>query len=55
MPLDPDIERLTVEHASSKQISEVAIASGMQTLRTDGFVKAAQGVTSLDEIFRVVA
>ena len=55
MPLDHEIERLTVEHASSKHIGEVARGAGMQTLRTDGFVKAAQGVTSLDEIFRVVA
>ena len=55
MPMNHEIERLTVEHASSSQIGEVARAAGMQTLRTDGFVKAAQGVTSLDEIFRVVA
>lgn len=55
MPRSDEIERLTVEHASSTQIGAAARASGMQTLRTDGLLKAAQGITSLDEIFRVVA
>ena len=53
--MDDDIERMTVERASSTQISTVAIDHGMRLLREDGLLKASQGVTSLDEIFRVVA
>ena len=49
-----EIERLTVERASSSVINTVAVEQGMRTLRVDGLLKAAQGVTSLDEIFRVV-
>jgi type IV pilus assembly protein PilB len=55
MAMDDDIERMTVERASSTQISTVAIDHGMRLLREDGLLKASQGVTSLDEIFRVVA
>jgi type IV pilus assembly protein PilB len=32
----------------------VAVEQGMITLRDDGMRKVAQGITSLDEIFRVV-
>jgi type IV pilus assembly protein PilB len=55
MAMDDEIERLTVERASSTQISAVAIDHGMRVLREDGLRKASQGITSLDEIFRVVA
>jgi type IV pilus assembly protein PilB len=49
------IERLTVERASSTTIAAVAEQEGMRTLRADGLLKVSQGVTSLDEVFRVVA
>jgi type IV pilus assembly protein PilB len=54
MPVSEQIERLTVEHSSASVINEAAIAEGMMTLRNDGLAKVAQGVTSLDEILRVV-
>jgi type II secretory ATPase GspE/PulE/Tfp pilus assembly ATPase PilB-like protein len=34
---------------------QVAVEEGMRTLREDGLLKASMGITSLDEIFRVVA
>ena len=55
MGMTDAIERLTVERESSTKIGSVAVAEGMRTLREDGLLKAASGVTSLDEIFRVVA
>jgi len=55
MAVSEEIERMTVERESVSSITQVAIESGMITLRKDGLAKAAQGVTSLDEIFRVVA
>jgi type IV pilus assembly protein PilB len=55
MGVSDSIERLTVERESSTIINKVAIEEGMRTLREDGLVKAAQGITSIDEIFRVVA
>jgi type IV pilus assembly protein PilB len=54
MPMTEEIERLTVERASSNAIREVAIDQGMRTLREDGLDKAAAGLTSIEEIARVV-
>ena len=49
-----EIERLTVERASADAIRTVAIAQGMQTLREDGLAKVRAGITSIEEIARVV-
>jgi type IV pilus assembly protein PilB len=54
MPITEEIERLTVEARSSDDIRRVAVEQGMVTLRDDGLQKVAAGVTSLEEIFRVV-
>ena len=54
MPMTEEIERLTVERASSNAIRTVAIEQGMRTLRDDGLEKAAAGLTSIEEIARVV-
>jgi type IV pilus assembly protein PilB len=53
MMVSEEIERLAVEHAPSTEIAKVAIAEGMTTLHADGLRKAAKGLTTLDEIFRV--
>ncbi|MBW3562204.1 MAG: type IV-A pilus assembly ATPase PilB [Actinobacteria bacterium] len=54
MPVDEDVERLTVERASSEEIKRVAIKNGMRTLRQDGLAKVLQGETTIEEIGRVV-
>ena len=54
MPMTEEIERLTVERASSETVKRVAIEQGMYTLRDDGLHKAASGMTSIEEIARVV-
>ncbi len=55
MPVTEEIERLSVARASSLEITEVAIAQGMSTLRVDGWEKARLGLTSIEEVLRVVA
>ncbi len=54
MAVSEDIERLAVEHASALTIGQVAREQGMTTLRDDGLRKVRAGVTSLEEILRVV-
>jgi type IV pilus assembly protein PilB len=54
MPVTEDIERLAVERASAVAISQVAREQGMLTLRDDGMAKVLAGVTTLEEILRVV-
>ncbi len=54
MAMSEALERLTVESASSDEITRMAIAQGMLTLRDDGFAKVLLGQTSIEEILRVV-
>jgi type IV pilus assembly protein PilB len=54
MAVSETVERMAVEHASATAISEVARQEGMITLRDDGMLKVAQGITTIDEILRVV-
>jgi len=54
MTVTEEIERLAVERASAEAIGRVAREQGMVTLREDGLRKVAAGVTTLEEIFRVV-
>ncbi|MCE5202692.1 MAG: Flp pilus assembly complex ATPase component TadA [Actinomycetia bacterium] len=48
------IERACVNHASGDEIKRLAMEEGMRTLRDDGFEKVKMGVTSIEEILRVV-
>jgi len=54
MPMSEEIERLTVERASSEAVKTVALQQGMRLLRDDGLEKARAGLTSIEEIARVV-
>ena len=54
MAVDEEIERMTVERCSSMVIRRHAVAEGMITLRHDGLLKVMKGVTSAEEILRVV-
>jgi type IV pilus assembly protein PilB len=49
------IKEMTVRRMTSDQIESEARKEGMITMFEDGFVKAAQGVTSLEEILRVTS
>ena len=50
-----EIERLIVERGHSEDLKKVAIAQGMLTLRQAGLSQVRAGVTSVEEILRVVA
>jgi type IV pilus assembly protein PilB len=54
MRVSDQIERLTVDRSSAEDIKRQAIAEGMRTLREDGLRKALAGVTSVEEVLRVV-
>lgn len=46
------IQQLITARATSTQIQEQAIKEGMVTMQQDGFVKAMQGMTTIEEIMR---
>ena len=55
MTVTEEIERLAVARASSAEIGRLAREQGMITLREDGWEKVKLGLTSVEEILRVVA
>ena len=52
--VDEKINRLTLERKSAREIKDAAVAGGMITLRRNGMLKVKQGITSLEEMLRVV-
>jgi general secretion pathway protein E len=51
--IDEDSRSLILRHASTRDIRQHAIQRGMVTLRMDGFKRACEGVTTVEEILRV--
>lgn len=52
--MDDAIKKLTMEGAAAFQILKQAIENGMLTMLQDGVLKCLQGVTDLQEVFRVI-
>lgn len=55
MHLSEEIERQIIERRSSEEIQKTAVMQGMLPLRHDGLRKVEMGLTSLEEVFRVVS
>ncbi len=54
MPMTEALRELILSGASSDRVERLAIQEGMTTLRQDGLRKALSGLTSLEEILRIV-
>jgi len=54
LPVTETIKELIVKRASADDIQKQAQKEGMRTMVEDGFVKAAQGITSIEEVLRVI-
>jgi type IV pilus assembly protein PilB len=52
--ITPSIKDLIIKNATADQIQEQAKKEGMKTMVEDGFIKAAQGITSIEEVLRVI-
>ncbi|HEY5078105.1 MAG TPA: ATPase, T2SS/T4P/T4SS family [Acidimicrobiia bacterium] len=55
MVMSEELQRLVIERRSSEDLQKVALMQGMSAMRSDGLRKVGMGMTSLEEIFRVVA
>ncbi|MBI3058252.1 MAG: hypothetical protein HYY81_02925 [Deltaproteobacteria bacterium] len=53
LAVSPAIAQMITQRSSSQAILEKAREEGMTTMMEDGIQKAAQGVTTLDEVIRV--
>lgn len=53
LEMNEEMGKLITANASADDIERAAREGGMTTMSEDGFIKAAQGVTSIEEILRV--
>jgi general secretion pathway protein E len=53
LPVSDEIRQMISDRTDSQSIKNAAISKGMKTLRTDGFEKAAKGITTVEEVLRV--
>jgi general secretion pathway protein E len=54
-PVDEDLRAMVARSAPQEQIKAHVIAHGWRTLRQDGLLKASRGISSLEEVMRVVS
>lgn len=55
MDITEDIQNLIVKKATSNQIQKLAIHQGMLTMHQDGYLKALNGITTIEEVNRVAS
>ena len=55
MDISEEIRELIVRRSTSSEIQKKAIEQGMITMRQDGYLKALQGITTLEEVNRVTS
>ncbi len=53
LPISEKIMKLILKRASTKEIEDQAVSEGMITLKQDGYLKAVEGETTLEEVLRV--
>ncbi len=51
--VDEEVRRLVLQKTSAQVIKQAAVATGMRTLREDGWEKVRRGITSVSEVLRV--
>ena len=55
MPMSSALRRLIMQGASADELREQALKEGMLTLRMDGLIKVAKGITTLEEVIKETA
>ena len=55
LPVSEAVRRLIIKRASSAVIKNQAVSEGMKTLRMVGVEKALEGITTLEEVWRVTS
>lgn len=53
--MTPDMEKLLLTHSTTTEVQIQAIKEGMLTMKQDGYLKALNSMTTLEEVARVAA
>ncbi|MBN2027761.1 MAG: Flp pilus assembly complex ATPase component TadA [Actinobacteria bacterium] len=54
LEVSESIEHLVARNAPHVEIAETARSEGMRTMREEGFIKVKEGLTSIEEVLRVI-
>lgn len=54
MLIDDEIRQAVIDRKSSDVVEDIAIKKGMITMLEDGFIKVGNGITTIEELLRVV-
>ncbi|MDH5291798.1 MAG: hypothetical protein OEY41_17525, partial [Acidimicrobiia bacterium] len=54
LTITEEVSELVLARGRAEDIERVAVAQGMTTLRADGLRKVQQGLTTIEELFRVI-
>ncbi|HEY6101924.1 MAG TPA: ATPase, T2SS/T4P/T4SS family [bacterium] len=54
IPLDDELRQMIVSRVAHHELKKASIARGMTTMFQDGMHKASRGITTIDEVLRVV-
>ena len=52
--VDDDMEKFILKEESAAAIKEFAAKKGMVTMKQDGFLKAIQGLTTIEEVEKII-
>ncbi len=53
LPVSDRIAKLVLQHSDAGEIERSAVDEGMITMKQDGYLKALEGLTSIEEVLRV--
>ncbi len=54
LAVDENVRELVMKHANAAEIKDAAVQNGMTTMIQDGLQKAIDGLTSLEEVLRLI-
>ena len=54
LPVSQDIAEKVLERPTTSQLHRMAVGKGMETLQEDALKKARKGITTIEEMFRVL-
>jgi len=54
LEMNEEIRQLIMNRANARQIKEAAVKNGMMTMIQDGFQKALKGITTIEEVLRII-
>lgn len=53
LPITEEISHMITERKSDTEIEKAAVANGMLFMKQDGYIKALEGITTIEEVLRV--